>query len=168
MNKSLATLQTDGFSKAAIAYLATLGYSSDLAPGGQTGDVDQFITSLKAPNPGTKSEQELRNETKSIHVLFQITDRHIYRTQPRLMDLDAGFDAGLAKTFLFFAIELKGTTYSRSEYARLTREINKRLGAPAVILFRAASGRVTLAFVHRRASKVRENRTGPRQRIAHP
>ena len=48
------------------------------------------------------------------------------------------------------AVELKQDRYPRGQYARFTREINKRLAQPTVVLFRTASGRLTLAFVHRR------------------
>ena len=50
-------------------------------------------------------------------------------------------------------MELKDTSYSRGQYAAFTREINKRLSQPSVVLFRTADHRLTLSFVHRREHK---------------
>ena len=55
---------------------------------------------------------------------------------------------------MFAAVELSGPSYARGPYARFTREINKRLRAPTVVIFRTAGGRLTLAFVHRRPHKL--------------
>ena len=62
------------------------------------------------------------------------------------------FDKGNIKSFLFCAVELKDNNYSRTKYAEFTREINKRLFAPTVILFRAGD-RLTVAFADRRPDK---------------
>ena len=70
------------------------------------------------------------------------------------MKFDAsGFETGNAQSFLFLAVELAGDNYSRGRYAEFTREVNKRLFAPSVILFRTASNRVTFAFPHRRPNR---------------
>ena len=45
------------------------------------------------------------------------------------------------------------TAYPRGQYAAFTRELNKRFPMPMVVLFRTASNRVTLAFVHRRPNQ---------------
>ena len=54
---------------------------------------------------------------------------------------------------MFASVELVGDSYPRGQYALFTREINKRFSIPTVVVFRAASGMVTLAFVNRRVSK---------------
>ena len=59
---------------------------------------------------------------------------------------------GTYQSFLFCAVELKDNNYSRTKYAQFTREINKRLFAPTVILFRAAD-HLTIAFADRRPDK---------------
>ena len=63
------------------------------------------------------------------------------------------FDKGNITSFLFCAVELKDNNYSRTKYAEFTREINKRLFAPTVILFRAGD-RLTVAFADRRPDKI--------------
>ena len=65
------------------------------------------------------------------------------------------FNSGNAKSFLFTTVELRGNEYPRGKYAQFTREINKRFpNIPAVVLFRTASGLITLAFIYRRQNRI--------------
>ena len=81
--------------------------------------------------------------------MFQVTDDEINaRAQGTLFEAPA-FDEGNAKSFMFFTVELKGNDYPRSKYAQFTREINKRIIMPVVVLFRAEN-RLTIGFVGRR------------------
>lgn len=68
------------------------------------------------------------------------------------------FDTDSARSFLFAAVELSGAAYPRDRYAAFTREINKRFPIPAVIPFRTAAGRLTLALVHRQSSRSHPDR----------
>ena len=65
------------------------------------------------------------------------------------------FEKGNYQSFLFCAVELREHDYSRTKYAEFTREINKRLFAPTVILFRAGN-RLTIAFADRRPNLINE------------
>ncbi len=142
-----------GFAQWASNLLAVLGYRSERAPDGQTGDVNEFIADFPALKPSAQSERNLRSSAASIRILFQFTNTEIAETAPSALLDAAAFDSGNAESFIFAAVELNGETYSRSKYAEFTREVNKRLPMPIVILFRAAAGRLTLAFVHRRVNK---------------
>ena len=85
-------------------------------------------------------------------MLFQVTDEEIPdRIQSTLFE-SSGFSTGNARSFLFAAVELKGESYPRGRYASFAREVNKRVVAPTVVLFRTPTNLLTLAFVHRRAS----------------
>ena len=139
------------FAARARNLLAALGYRGDRTLPGQTGAVDDFLEQFPAANPGTKSEAEFRDAAASVHVLFQLTDEEIRGADgnPTLFS-DDEFQTGNVKSFLFASVELRGDGYAKGRYAALTREINKRLQMPAVVLFRAGSGALTLAFVHRR------------------
>ena len=154
------------FAAGAGALLDALGYRSDRIAGGQSGDAGDFVRQFPALATGTVGERDFIREVESVRILFQVTDSEIAAAvgQPGLLDdSSGGFDTGNARSFLFAAVELDGDTYSRSAYAAFTREINKRLQMPTVILFRTAGQsdkgrRVTLAFVHRRVSLVDANR----------
>ena len=92
-----------------------------------------------------------------MNLIFQLTSDEIADDPQGTLFESASFDKGNIKSFLFCAVELKDNNYSRTKYAEFTREINKRLFAPTVILFRAGS-RLTVAFADRRPDKTDEDR----------
>ena len=141
------------FTQQGCNLLTALGYRSERAPDGQTGAVDEFIASFPAKTADTQSERNFRGGAQSMRILFQVTDTEIAEAAPGTLFAAAAFDSGNAKSFIFVAVELNGESYSRSEYAAFAREINKRLPMPIAVLFRAAAGRLTLAFVHRRVNR---------------
>ena len=150
------------FAAGAGALLDALGYRSDRVAGGQSGDAGDFVRQFPALVAGTMGERDFLREVESVRILFQVTDSEIAAAvgQPGLLDDGAGggFDTGNARSFLFAAVELGGDTYSRSGYSAFTREINKRIQMPTVVLFRTGAGSITLAFVHRRVSRVDADR----------
>ena len=137
----------------ATALLSTLGYRSERTLPGQSGDAGDFIRQFPATNPGTQSEQAFLDNAESVHILFQFTGGEIrVEAQPALFDA-AAFDTGNSRSFLFAAVELNGDAYARGQYADFTRELNKHIQLPMVVLFRTANNRITMAFVHRRPNR---------------
>ena len=162
-----ATVNSD-YAASSRQLLAALGYLSDRVPADQRAAVQDFIAHYPAPNPGTDSEQRFVDSAQSVNILMQFTDAEIASaTQRVLFDADA-FSTGNAQSFLFIAVELRENAYPRGRYVEFTREINKRLAMPAVVLFRTAARRVTLAFVHRRPNKRDPQRDVLGNRIADP
>ena len=142
---------------AALKLLETMGYRSERTLE-LSGDVDDFIDAFRALNPDTKAERRFRDHTESIKLIFQIGDSEIAKAAQSDM-FDAGaFDRSNARSFLFASVELAGESYSRGEYALFTREINKRIDIPTVVVFRTANGAVSLAFVNRRVNKLDADR----------
>ena len=114
--------------------------------------MDDFIQEFPAYSQNTQTSQAFRKHVQSVRLVFQVTSDEIASVdQPRL-GFEA-FDKGQHQSFLFFVVELKGVSYARGQYAEFTREINKRLSQPTVVLFRTADHRLTLSFVHRREHK---------------
>ena len=153
IQSALAALSTTDFRETSKNLLATLGYRSERTLE-LSGAVKDFIQEFPAPNPNTKTEQAFRNSTESVQLLFQFTSDEIAG------DMESAGDSlqeSWTESFLFFTVTLKENTYSRSRYAEFTREINKRLIAPTVVLFRVAE-RLTVAFVGRRQHKYDESR----------
>ena len=135
----------------AVHLLDVLGYRSERTVV-LSGKVDDFIRQFPAPNENTQAEQFFRDNARSVRILFQVTDSEITVVRRTLLPTD-GFDEGNARSFLFAAIELNGKTYPRGQYAQFTREINKRITVPTMVLFKTANDRLTLSFVHRREHK---------------
>lgn len=149
----LAAMPDSEFLEGTKGILEALGYQSERTQE-LSGSVDDFIREFPAPNQNTKTEKEFRVQTHAVRLIFQVTSDEIAAsTQPTIGIDSATFDKGQRQSFIFFAVELKKATYARGQYARFTREINKRLSQPSVVLFRTTSNRLTLAFVHRREHK---------------
>ena len=154
---------TEGsFDEAAASLLRCLGYASERTLAAQTGDVDDFLAQWPvrsgAPATQTQSEGKFRASAASALVLFQVADEEIRDQHQGSLLAETDFKDGLQQSFVFLAVELSGTSYSRTDYAGFAREINKRLAMPAFVLFCAEGGSLTLAFVHRRKHKRDGNR----------
>ena len=153
---ALGALADGDFVVGARDLLAVLGYEStrtlDIS-----GRVNEFIAQFPAPNENTQTEQVFCENAQSVRILFQVTDTEITVARRTLLPT-ASFDSGNARSFLFAAVELNGKTYSRGQYAQFTREINKRINMPTVVLFKTVTDHLTLSFVHRREHKRDPNR----------
>ena len=150
---ALEALTTSDFPGAVSKLLGVLGYRSERTLE-LSGGADDFLRQFPAPKQNTESEQTFREHVGSVRLVFQMTSDEIASANPPTLGRKAAsFDTGQQQSFFFLAVALKEATYSRSRYAAFTREINKRLIAPTVILFKAVDNRLTLAFVHRRQHK---------------
>ena len=161
IREALAALSGDDFADEAASLLGVIGYSSDRTLPDQSDDPGEFLAQdlYQLKRRDTKSEQEFLEIASSVRVIFQVTDSEIAEATPQgtLFQFDE-FEMSNAQSFLFMAVELKEETYPRGRYGRFTREINKRLAMPAVVLFRTAGGLLTFAFVQRRQSKTDRGR----------
>ena len=156
IKSALAAIPTGDLLEKSKALLATIGYQSERTLE-LSSTVHDFIQEFEALNPNTKTEQEFRNNAESVQLIFQFTSDEVADDiQQKLFEADA-FNKANTDSFLFCAVELKDSNYSRTRYAEFTREINKRLLAPTVVLFRVAN-RLTIGFTDRRPHKIEEDR----------
>ena len=146
IESALAAMVGGDFLETSEDLLAVLGYRSELAAE-LWETVDGFIETFPAQNENTKTEQEFRENAKSVEIIFQVTSDEIASNQPTLFG--SRFDMGNTESFMFFAVELKGKAYPRGKYAQFTREINKRIDMPIVVFFHVEN-RLTIGFVSRR------------------
>ena len=146
IKSALATISAGDFLEKSKDLLATLGYCSERTLE-LSGTVDDFFEEFPALNPNTKTEREFRKNAEFVQLIFQFTRDEIINE-----DISESFDKEDDKSFLFYVVTLKDSDYSRTKYAEFTREINKRLFAPTVILFRAGD-HLTVAFADRRPDK---------------
>ena len=147
---------SQGFAAAAKTLLNILGYDSDRKDD-LSGDVAEFMREYPAAD--TESARQFREAADSVNIVFQFAESEISQGE---LGERIEFDKGIAKSFLFVAADLKKGRYSRSDYARFVREINKRFSAPTVALFRRPESKnkavLTLAFVGRRQSQTQHGR----------
>ena len=156
IKSALAAIPTGDLLEKSKDLLATIGYRSELILE-LSGTVHDFFEEFPPLNPNTKTEQEFRKHAESAQIIFQFTSDEIVNDPQGTIFEGVSFDKGNIKSFLFCAVALKDNNYSRTKYAEFTREINKRLFAPTVILFRAGD-RLTVAFADRRPDKTDEDR----------
>lgn len=158
IQRRLADFSRGRLADNALALFAALGYRSDkrieLAP-------NTAATFCAAFDEGGRlnATTALLAEWRSVDMLFQLTgDEVTDRGQARfLFDADTRVDNTIIQSYLFFAIELAGEHYTRSQLAGITREINKLFLMPAMILFRYGPC-VTLSIINRRLHKRDEGR----------
>ena len=158
IQSALADMPNKNFLSATKDLLTVLGYQSERTLE-LSEDPEDFIQQFPAPNENTKTEQTFLEHAQSVRFIFQLTSDEIAASNQQTLNLEsASFDTGNTSSFIFFAVELEKDAYARGQYAQFTREINKRLSQPSVILFRTPSNLLTLAFVHRREHKRDPNR----------
>lgn len=155
IKSTLTRMSTGDLLEKSKDLLATLDYQSERTLE-LSGTVDDFIQEFPAENPNTKTEQAFRDNAESVQLVFQFTSDEIADDIQQTLFESEGFDKGNTDSFLFCAIELKDNTYSRTKYAEFTREINKRLGAPTVVLFRSGN-HLTIGFTDRRPNQIDPN-----------
>ena len=150
------------FHEAARLLLNCLGFESDRTLPGQTGRVADLPQAFKVNERTTKTAQAFKDKARSTHVVFQVGDEEIRDSAQARPLVDAEpFDVGATKSFLFVAVELRGTGsgYSRTRLSQFAREANQGLAMPAFVLFREAdTSHLALAFVDRRPHKGKSDR----------
>ena len=155
---ALEAIPTCDFLAATKDLLNILGYQSERTLE-ISGDPEDFIQQFSAQNENTRTEKTFCENAQSVRFVFQLTSDEIAASSQQALNFKAAsFDKGNASSFIFSSVELKQDTYARGQYAQFTREINKRLSQPSVVLFRTPSNLLTLAFVHRRVHKRDPNR----------
>jgi adenine-specific DNA-methyltransferase len=139
--------------KASANLLNSLGYTSekttDLGSNAESllGNIEQFKPELGSINRGKVKA----DRWKSCTFLFQLTNDEI----PSLVVGQAPLCAdnrvarSQIESFVFLAIELQGESWSRTDLAAITRELNRRFPMPAIIIF-AHGGLLSLAVIDRR------------------
>ncbi|MGI9256243.1 MAG: Eco57I restriction-modification methylase domain-containing protein, partial [Salinispira sp.] len=158
----------------ARAFYAAMGYESDIQPALPNDSPEVFFQEFLPVNNSagissgeqtqkTRSEKETTEAIRSLRIVFQLGAEHITehiteQSAPPTLPAHSPankFTAVRHTSCLFIAADLKDTahsTYSRSRYANMTREMSRRFPMPVFVLFRC--GRfVSLAFADRRDSR---------------
>ena len=137
--------------------LDILGYRSNRTMSLDPNTAEEFIDHFD-PSKTTNAERALLDEWESIDLLFQLTgDEITLSDQPTLGFESSGIDNSVYQSYLFFALKLRGSSYSRTKLSQLTREINKLTPMPAMVIFQ--HGRLlTFSVIDRRLHKRDESR----------
>ena len=94
-------------------------------------------------------------EWKYVDLLFQLSREEISQ-QASLFDTKQ-VDKTIIETYLFFALELTGEEYNRTDLSNITREINRLFPMPVMILFKYGN-KLTFSVINRRIHKRDESK----------
>ncbi len=154
MKSALANFQTLPLKDASRQLLARLGYQSEKFIAG-AGSSPQAFLDLFASGHAFDRAKAIVSDWKSADLLFQLTDQELSRESS--LFTDDSVQRGLLKSYVFIAIELKGSDYARGKFSAITRQINRLFPMPVMVLFRHQS-RLTIAVINRRANKLDESK----------
>ena len=145
---------TDGeIHENATHLLNVLGYQSQRTLSRTENTVTAFLEDFDR-HKRMNRQKALLHEWQTADFLFQLTaDEITQHTQETIVfHEDQGIDNTIYYSYLFFAIKLKGDTYSRTALASIAREINKCYAMPALLIFQHGHT-LTFAIINRRPSQ---------------
>jgi adenine-specific DNA-methyltransferase len=103
------------------------------------------------------TERALLSHWRAAELIFQLTAEEISSAGQMALFDTRQVDQTRIESYLFLAIDLSGASYTRTELATITREINRHLLMPVLVLFRHGAT-LTFAVIDRRIHKLNEAR----------
>ena len=158
VKNALGDFAKKSFSDASVSLLESLGYRSEkrleLKPNTPNTFLAQFADG-RTLNP----THALLDEWQTVDFLFQLTEDEIKSlSQGKFIFEGKGkYNNTVSESYLFFAIALKESEYTRTQLSGITREINKLFRMPAMLLFRHGDT-LTLSIIPRRLHKRDESK----------
>lgn len=158
VKNTLGEFAKKSFCDASISLLESLGYRSEkrleLKPNTPKTFLAQFEDGRKL-NP----DHALLDDWQTVDFLFQLTEDEIKSLgQGNFVFEGKGkYNNTVIESYLFFAIALKNSEYTRTQLSGITREINKLFRMPAMLLFRHGDT-LTLSIINRRLHKRDESK----------
>ena len=131
--------------------LNTLGYRSERVLALESNTAEAFIAAYDLHGKLNR-DRALTTEWTSIDLLFQLSGDDLTFTDTTGWLFDSSqtqVDNTIIQSYLFFALRLEDSNYSRTQLAQITREINKLFMMPAMLLFQHGET-LTLSVINRR------------------
>ncbi|MEX0290145.1 MAG: TaqI-like C-terminal specificity domain-containing protein [Flavobacteriaceae bacterium] len=153
---ALQTILKTDFRNGHLALLQALGYSSKKTMPISGASPTEFVkvAEASAQTQMNPNKSKLREWVKS-DILFQLTDEEL-GGQSSLFEATE-LKPKLLQSYLFFAIELKNTQYSRTDLSNITRQINRLFPMPVMVFF-TYNGELSIAVINRRRNKREEHK----------
>ena len=147
---ALNAFDSKSLPEAGIDLFSVLGYDTSLRDSleGQSFKAFQNLYIDNSPNASRfNKEKALADDWLSICFLFQLTDKS-FSGAP----FDSKLDPNTPKSYVCFSLELKDSSYSKTQIANVTREINKIFAMPIIMIIKYGIN-VTIAIINRRVNK---------------
>lgn len=142
--------------QAATSFLAALGYRSDRTLNLGNSSPAAFLELVNSHNGSISFNESkaLFSDWASADLLFQLTDEEISGFASLFKE--TAVDAGLLRSYLFFAIELTGGDYPRGKLTGIARQINRVFPMPVMVLIKHLTNKkpvLSIAVINRRQNK---------------
>lgn len=157
IQQALNNFQTEDFISASLNFWKTLGYESERCYEKRSYTFEEFRDSFSSRHE-IRPDKALKDHWSKINILFQMTSEEIntylsHSAQEYVPGCDfGGVESENIKSYLFANIEIKPGSYTRTQYATLTREINRCFAMPVLLLIKCES-KLTLCVIYRRRNK---------------
>lgn len=154
---ALNNFQTKDLPTASYDFWKVLGYSSERRYEQTTYTFEEFAARFTSRHT-IREDRALKANCKEICLLFQLTDEEILdcisqtsqQTIPGLEDNH--IKESNLKSYLFASVELYDGSYTRTQLATLSREINRCFAMPVLLLIKIGN-RLTFSVINRRMHK---------------
>ena len=157
IEQALKDFQRGALATNAKNLLDTLGYESEITLDLETNLAEEFISYFDEFGK-LNTERAIVDEWESIDFLCQLTEEEISGTgQTRIAFKNKRLDNTVIESYVFFALKLRESSYTRTQLANITREINRLTPMPAMLLFQHGQT-LTLAVIDRRLHKRDESK----------
>ncbi|MEI6708465.1 MAG: N-6 DNA methylase [Methylococcales bacterium] len=130
------------FKDNALDFFKVLGYSSNKTS----------ALGLTVFLPNLNHEKALVNQWQCSHLLFQLADDDLQNNLDVFSSSNQAIDNTIMQSYIFAAIELNASVYSRSSLVEITRALNKASLQPVLLLFKHGNS-LTFSIIHRRINK---------------
>jgi hypothetical protein len=149
------TFTNGDLSTNALSLFSTLGYNTDRQNPFSEKTYRFFKESFLHGDTRFNQEKAMVSEWNYVDLLFQLSGEEITK-QTSLFDVKKVVTSGDSKvameSYLFFAIGLSGSRYTRTTLSLITRELNRVFPMPVMVLFKYGQS-LTLAVTNRRLHK---------------
>ena len=137
--------------ESALKLFSTLGYTTKRQIA--VSSIEDFKGRFLLNN--LNEDKALYSHWKDAQFLFELQPNDLNSEETEITG--GRIDDKDIETYWFYAIELKGDTYSKKQLSDITREVNKVRTIPAFILFKYAD-KLTFSIIDRRLNKKDENK----------
>ncbi len=153
---ALASFAHQPIREAATRFLAALDYRSDRTLNLGNSSPRAFLELVNSHNGSTSFNESkaLFSDWASADLLFQLTDEEL--SGHASLFKETAIDAGLLRSYLFFAIELTGSDYPRGKLTGIARQINRVFPMPVMVLIKHLTDKkpvLSIAVINRRQNK---------------
>ena len=152
---ALKSFAAGNLTENALGLFETLGYNTARRANFDRPSFLYFKENYFSDDTAFNEKNALVADWQAVDLLFQLSADEM--SDQTAMFNAAAVDRARIESYLFFAVELKQSEYSRTALSQITRELNRVFPMPAFVLFKYG-GLLTLAVINRRLHKRDEAR----------